>query len=130
MKKTPLKRTSKPLTNNKGIKRGSGIKRKVKTEEEKQQQKEDIERMWVMFLEIWEERPHRSEVSGAPLGNEPLSWMFDHLLEKGSPKYRHLKYEKRNIKLVTFEEHSLKTAGNPLPKHKEFIEEAKVIFNV
>jgi len=76
-------------------------------------------------MEIWSERPHRSVISGDYLGEEPLTLFFEHLLEKGDERYKHLKYDKRNIILVTGEEHQKKTNGHPLPKHKELIEQAK-----
>lgn len=77
-----------------------------------------------MFMEIWGERPHRSEISGKWLGKEPLSYLFDHLLEKEI--YPEIKYEKWNIALVTIDEHTLKTNGYPIAKHKELIEQAKI----
>ena len=89
--------------------------------------KKDIDdRMRKLFLEIWEERPHYSEISGKWLGNEPLTIFFDHLLEK--EMYEWLKYEKKNIILCTGEEHKLRTDGWPLPKHQKFIDKAKQEF--
>lgn len=82
--------------------------------------------MWSFFLEIWKERPHRSEISGKPLGREPLTVFFDHLLEK--EMYPALKYEKDNIILCTWEEHDAKGRGFPLPKHAEAIERARKQF--
>jgi len=84
--------------------------------------------MMQFFLEIWNERPRYSAVSGEYLGPTPLNWMFDHLLEKS--KYPHLRLEKDNIALVTFEEHEAKTNGRPLPKHQELIDNAKKRFNL
>lgn len=109
MKKSPLKKISN--------------KRKEKLVEKKELKKKEYE----MFLEIWEERPHKSEVSGKWLGHEPLNIFFDHLLEKNT--HPHLILEKENIALCTFEEHQLKTNGNPLPKHRELIEKAKIRFS-
>lgn len=56
-----------------------------------------------MFIEIWEEREHKSELSGKYLGDEMNAWFFAHILSKGS--YPHLKFRKDNIILVTQEEH-------------------------
>lgn len=81
-----------------------------------------------IFIEIWNERPHYSEVSGEFLGHELLSWKLDHLLPKA--EYPQLRLEKKNIALVTFEEHETKTNGRPLPKHQELIDNAKKLFNV
>lgn len=88
----------------------------------------DSREMRELFLQIWNERPRYSEVSGEWLGNAPLTWMFDHLLEKS--KYPQFRLEKNNIALVTFEEHEAKTNGHPLPKHQELIDNAKKLFNV
>lgn len=89
--------------------------------------KEDTERQFNLFLEIWEERKingkNYCEVSGKLLPREALSIYFDHLLEKS--KYPLLRYEKRNIIIVDGDVHMRKTNGHPLPKHKELIEEAQ-----
>ena len=55
-----------------------------------------------MFKEIWEERPHVSELSGKPLlpiGHFQWHWQFLHVLPKGS--YPHYKLKKENIVLGT-----------------------------
>jgi len=114
MKITPLKRKPFPL------KRKGNLKRKPPVP------KEDAGKLWEFYLEIWNERPHRSEVSGTYLGSEPKSWMFDHLLEKNL--YPELKYEKENIILVTLDEHTNKGNGFPATKHWEAIEKAKKRF--
>jgi hypothetical protein len=57
-----------------------------------------------MFLEIWEERPHKSQVSGAPLGNEFNICFFSHIL--GKKAYPGFRLYKKNILLKTFKEHS------------------------
>jgi hypothetical protein len=55
------------------------------------------------FEEIWTTRPHKSEVSGAPLGDEFNVCFFSHILSKGAyPRFRH---NPKNILLMTFEEH-------------------------
>jgi len=56
-----------------------------------------------MFIEIWKERPHVSELSGEYLGDEMNAWFFAHILGKGA--YPHLKLVKENIMLVTQAEH-------------------------
>lgn len=56
-----------------------------------------------MFLEIWNERPRISEVSGKPLGNVFKVMFMSHCLPKGSyPNYR---LRKENIILKTEQEH-------------------------
>lgn len=56
-----------------------------------------------LFLEIWNERPRISEVSGKPLGNVFKVIFFSHICPKGTyPKYR---LRKENIVLKTEQEH-------------------------
>ena len=55
-----------------------------------------------LFKEIWEERPHKSEISNTPI---PFfhPQHFAHILPKSAyPRYR---LEKQNIILLTREEH-------------------------
>ena len=115
LKRTPLKRSQKPLKRN-------PIKKKVKSLKDREEERIEQEKLWNFFLEIWNERLHYSELSGEWLGNEPLTTMFDHLLEKSTfPDY---KFEKWNIALITPDEHSAKTNGFPLLKHAQMIEKA------
>ena len=58
---------------------------------------------WKMFREIWNERPHYSEISGAFLGDEYNPSCFAHILSKGA--YEGLRTYKPNICLMTPEEH-------------------------
>lgn len=67
-------------------------------------QKTKIETMRNLFLEIWKERKHYSEVSGDYLGGEALSTFFHHILPKS--KYPELEYDKSNIILLTLDEHT------------------------
>lgn len=67
-------------------------------------QKTKIETMRNLFLEIWKERKHYSEVSGDYLGGEALSTFFHHILPKS--KYPDLEYDKSNIILLTLDEHT------------------------
>jgi 5-methylcytosine-specific restriction endonuclease McrA len=55
------------------------------------------------FLQIWKDRPHKSEISGVPLGSEPLSTFFHHILPKN--KYPESSLDEENIILLTWEEH-------------------------
>lgn len=55
------------------------------------------------FREIWNERPHYSEVSGEWLGDDYNPVFFSHVLSKAAfPRARHWK---DNIMLKTFNEH-------------------------
>lgn len=59
--------------------------------------------MLSLFMDIWMERPHKSEVSGRWLGKEALSTFFHHILPKS--KYPDARFDKENIILLTFDEH-------------------------
>lgn len=56
-----------------------------------------------LFFLIWQERPHKSEVSFTDLGKEPLTIYFHHILEK--EKFPQAEFDKQNIILLTWEEH-------------------------
>lgn len=59
-----------------------------------------------MFKQIWEERPHVSEVSGTPLlpmGHPKWHWQFAHIVSKKT--YNKFRLRKDNIVLVTPDEH-------------------------
>ena len=68
-----------------------------------------IKTMQEFFISIWNKKPHICENCGKWLGNEPLSYMFDHLLEKS--KHPELKYEEDNIMITCLECHENKTNG-------------------
>ena len=71
----------------------------------------NISEMRDFFLQIWRKSNiHTCENCGKWLGKEPLSYMFDHVLEKS--KYPELKYEEENIMLLCLECHDNKTRGN------------------
>lgn len=74
-------------------KKGLSYKRKATGEKE-------------LFLEIWNERPHYSQISFEPLG-EPSPINFLHVIPKGMNKYPKFKLNKQNIVLGTDEEHYL-----------------------
>jgi hypothetical protein len=65
-------------------------------------------------MEIWAERPHFSEVSGRYLGEMPMSYYFSHVLSRGA--YPELSHDKRNIVLMTLDEHQLWEFGS-VPKN-------------
>ena len=87
-----------------------------------------ISDMNVFFLQIWNKRKkHDCENCGKWLGNEPLSYMFDHLLEKS--KYPELKYEEDNICLLCLNCHDDKTRSNLTDLIRAKIEEVKKKFD-
>lgn len=57
-----------------------------------------------LFLQIWTNRPHKSEVSGEYLGSEPLTIFFHHILSK--EKYPEAAFDEENIILLTLDEHT------------------------
>lgn len=97
-----------------------GMTRKLSPETEKQ---------WELFQEMWKELPDRKKCWSCDKPvygqNKPLYW--DHLLEKS--KYPELRYEKKNLFFCCGDCHQKKNMGWPTQKHKEAIENAKLIFN-
>jgi 5-methylcytosine-specific restriction endonuclease McrA len=83
----------------KPLKATSGFTKSVKKEDPI---RKNIE-MKDFFLQIWKDRPHKSEISGLPLGSEPLSTFFHHILPKN--KYLEASLDEENIILLTWEEH-------------------------
>lgn len=76
-----------------------------------------------MYLEVWEERPHYSEISGEPLlgiNNPKWLWQFAHVLGKGA--FPSFKFRKENIMLMLPEEHEKQET---FPKFMERKEELK-----
>ena len=80
------------------------LKRKKKTQEELNNIKTSIDKRNNFFLSIWNERPHKSEIDGTYLGNNPLTIYFHHVLSK--KKYPEFEYYKKNIILLTGDQHA------------------------
>lgn len=57
-----------------------------------------------LFQEIWNERPHKSQISGVKI-TDPKPINFLHVIPKGQNKYPKYKLEKQNIIIGTAEEH-------------------------
>lgn len=80
------------------------------------------------FLQLWKKYPkHECENCGKWLGKEPLSYMFDHLLEKS--KYPDLAKEEDNIMLVCLECHDNKTRGFLTDLVRQKIEKVRNKYN-
>lgn len=60
----------------------------------------------VVFEQIWNTRPHKSQISGEPIYDATPS-NFMHILAKGQNKYPKFILLKENIVLATAEEHFL-----------------------
>lgn len=83
----------------------------------------DVAKMYEFFLSIWKKKPHRCESCDKWLGNEPASYMFDHLLEKN--KYPDLAFDENNIAIVCLECHDNKTRGFASDIIKDKIQQVK-----
>lgn len=106
----------KSLTNN-----GKGLKSSKK--------EKPVQDMFLFFKDIWNKRKqHQCENCGKWLGKEPLSYMFDHLLEKS--KHPELMFEEDNIMLVCLECHDKKTRGFITEKIRAKIEKVKEKFYI
>lgn len=71
------------------------------------------------YMEIWEEREHVCYCCDKHLGHEPLTLFFDHILDKGIEKYKHLRHEKQNIVLLCWDCHTSKVFRKKLIALKE-----------
>lgn len=81
------------------------------------------------FMNFWRtHNPHVCEVCNIPLGKEPLSYMFDHVLEKS--KYPELAFEEENIMYLCLSCHDEKTRGHYNEITKERIKYLKTKFNI
>ena len=86
----------------------------------------EIEKMNNFFLSIWKKRTHYCTICNIWLGNEPKTYMFDHILEK--QKYPELKHEEKNIALLCLECHDKKTRGFYPESYLSIINETKKQF--
>lgn len=85
-----------------------------------------MHKMSEFFYYIWNKRVHRCESCDAPLGDEPRTYNFDHLLEKS--KYPERAFDEHNIFLCCLSCHSKKTDGHPTDKHLQAIKRIKEIY--
>ena len=89
----------------------------------------NIDEMRNFFLDIWKTRQdHKCENCKKWLGNEPLTYMFDHVLEKS--KYPDLKYEEENIMYLCIMCHDNKTRGFMSPMMKEREKQLLIKYNL
>lgn len=101
------------------------IKRKKKTQQEIDRDKEEREKMWRFFNSLWGKLPKikRCWNCGRRIYGENLSLYWDHLCEKET--YPELKYKEENMFFCCGDCHTNKTNGWPGEKHKEAILTAK-----
>jgi hypothetical protein len=107
---TGLKKSNTPLLQKSALKKVGTLKKIAvpKTKEQKELKKQELEKMWKMFQEIWEERAsadggHYSEISGENLGCVCYTVFMHHVFEKST--YPEYKYDKENIVMITWKEH-------------------------
>jgi 5-methylcytosine-specific restriction endonuclease McrA len=87
-----------------------------------------VNNLHIFFQDIWKKRSvYNCENCGKWLGKEPLSYMFDHLLEKS--KYPDLAREEDNIMIVCLECHDNKTRGFLSDLVKDKIEKVRKRFD-
>ena len=88
-----------------------------------------INDMKKFFLQFWKEnKEHTCENCRTWLGPEPLTYMFDHVLEKS--KYPDLAFEPENIMYLCLQCHDTKTRGHIFPVTEERINYLKTKYNL
>lgn len=93
------------------------------------EKQEERQKRHLFFLEIWKERPHKSEISGTKLYEPISSAYFHHILNR--KKHPEAEYDKENIILVTLDEHS--NAENNMYRYEEINkrrEQLKIKYNI
>jgi hypothetical protein len=103
------------LTSKKGVNGGNTIQMSSLLRKKLDKSPSKFLEMREFFMSIWNQKPHRSEVSGDYLGKEPMSTYFHHILPK--EKYPEACLDEENIILLTLEEHS--NVENDMYKYEE-----------
>lgn len=110
----------KPLSSGKGL-----SKKSSKTHKKLDKPSE----MKEFFMDFWKNnKQHTCEVCNKHLGNEPLTYMFDHVLEKS--KYPELAFVEENIMYLCLECHDEKTRGHHSDVTTKRIKYLKTKFNI
>jgi hypothetical protein len=92
------------LSSKKGLSGGKSLQKRSSKQLLKEIDKKiQTHKMFEFFIDIWKKRPHKSEVSGDYLGNEPLSIYFHHILPKN--KYPEACFDEENIVILSLLEH-------------------------
>jgi len=115
----------KPLSSGKGLtSKMSVISSKKSNFDHNDGHNQQPSEMKQFFMRYWKEnKQHNCEVCKVFLGHDPLTYMFDHVLEKS--KYPHLAFEKENIMYLCLLCHDKKTRGHYADVVKERIEYLK-----
>lgn len=139
MKKCPLKRSNSTLSRKSTLQAHSSLNKGRKTlkarpvsEEVKELERAQTEAMWSMFESVWSKREHRCSNPECRkwLGDELKSIYTDHILEKGTEIYKHLRYEEGNIVLVCWECHTDKGNGKLNEWYRKLIEGTKIKYGL
>jgi len=81
------------------------------------------------FINFWKKHtPHVCEVCNKSLGSTPLTYHFDHVLEKS--KYPEFSFEEENIMYICLECHDKKSRGHYSDVTIKRIEYLKTKFNI
>lgn len=108
---------------------GKGLSRISDKKAENVQNNKHSSEMKQFFMNYWRtHKPHVCENCNKHLGKEPLSYMFDHVLEKS--KYPELAFEEENIMYLCLECHDKKTRGFYSDVIQERINYLKLKFNI
>jgi hypothetical protein len=86
---------------------GKGLSKKSSKPQEKLDRSSEMKQF---FMRYWREnKEHNCEICKVWLGSNPLTYMFDHVLEKS--KYPELAFEEENIMYLCLLCHDKKTRG-------------------
>lgn len=86
-------------------------KQRLKIPEQKALSEKDM----AFYAQIWEDRPRICFETGDPLGNEPLTIYFHHVLAK-SGRFARFRHKEWNIVLLAWQQHSNENYLRLLPK--------------
>ena len=95
-------------------------------EELKALKKQETEKQWLFFLQIWKTVEKKCQSCGRNIYGPPKPLYFDHLLEKN--KYPEFRFERENMYICCGDCHAKKNIGNPTAKHKLAIQIAETKF--
>jgi len=118
-----MKRTVVPL-------KRKAITHKPKSEEQVREEREQRDKMWELFEQHWNSKPHICEQCTVKIYGENKSLYHHHLLEKGIEKYKDLKYEIDNLMLLCSDCHTSVTNGFGGDKVIKRTQEAKEKYEI
>lgn len=104
------------------------LRKKIDTQDTKDERRAQLDKDWAFYEKIWNSRPHRSEVSGTPLYKFTTMY-FHHIIPKS--KWKEGRYLEENIILLTPEEHAV--VENDIYKYEEVNkrrEQLKIKYNL